>query len=340
MIDLRSDTLTQPTPEMRQAMASAPVGDDVFSEDPTVNELQDRVAKLLGKEAALLVPSGTMGNQLGVRLHCGAGDEFICDLNCHIFQYEQVVHTQLFGISANVVETDDGMLTPSHLTDRIRPDSIHTPATRLVCLENTHNRLGGRLMPLEQVAEVCTAAKEKGLARHLDGARLWNAAVATGTTPADWAQHFDTISVCFSKGLGAPVGSAIVGTLEHIEQARRHRKALGGGMRQAGILAAAALYALDHQYERLAEDHQHAAQLAEAIRQTGPFQLVADRCDTNLVLFDIDPTWGNADRFLGLAQQEGLLALDMKPHRIRLVTHLDVDEKQVDDACQIILELA
>ena len=234
MIDLRSDTLTKPTDAMREAMASADVGDDVFGEDPTINQLEAQVASRLGKEAALLVTSGTMGNQIAVRLHCQAGDELLCEQDCHIFHYEQTAHAQLFGVSARTVVGDAGLLTPALLDDHLRADDVHHPRTRLLCLENTHNRLGGLILPHEGVTQVCQWAAERGLRRHLDGARLWNAAVATGISPADWAAPFDTVSVCFSKGLGAPVGSALCGSSELIHQARRIRKVLGGGNATSG----------------------------------------------------------------------------------------------------------
>ena len=227
-IDLRSDTVTKPTPAMRAAMAAAEVGDDVAGEDPTVNRLEARIAELLGKEAAVYVPSGTMSNQIAVRVHCAPGDEFLCDANCHIYNYEQGAYAQLFGVGVQPIEGDHGVLRLAQLVDRIRPENDHAVRTRLVCLENTHNRGAGRVLPYDGVVEICRWAKENGLARHLDGARLFNAVVATGIAACDWAQHFDTVSVCFSKGLGAPVGSALCGSKDLIRRARRHRKVLGG----------------------------------------------------------------------------------------------------------------
>ncbi|TWT33705.1 L-allo-threonine aldolase [Posidoniimonas corsicana] len=340
MIDLRSDTLTQPTPDMRRAMADAPVGDDVFAEDPSVNALEERTAGLLGMEAALFVPSGTMGNQIGIRLHCAGGDEFLCDQNAHVFQYEQAAFAQLFGICAQIVPTADGLLTPELLEERVRPDNDHTPRTRLVCLENTHNRKGGRVLCREGVSRLCGWARERGLARHLDGARLWNACVASGTTPADWAEHFDTVSVCFSKGLGAPVGSAICGPRDLIKQARRLRKALGGGMRQAGVLAAAALYALDHHYDRLAEDHAHAQTLADAVRSASALTLVDDRCDTNLVILEVDPALCSGEEFRQRIEARGVHCFCIAKQRLRLATHLNVTPEQVEQAVAIVKELA
>lgn len=340
MIDLRSDTLTKPTPEMRAAMADAEVGDDVFGEDPTVQRLQTQVAAMLGMEAALFVPSGSMGNQLGIRVHCVAGDEFLCEQNAHVFQYEQAAFAQLFGISAQIVPSPDGLLTPELLEERVRPDNDHTPITRLVCLENTHNRLGGRVLPMDGVERVCRWAQEQGLARHLDGARLWNACIATDTTPADWARHFETVSVCFSKGLGAPVGSALCGSAEHIRLARRLRKALGGAMRQAGVIAAGALHALDHHYHRLAEDHQKAQRLAEVVRRTPGLTLAGDRCDTNLVIFELADSIGTAESFRRRLEEAGVLTFAISKQRVRAVTHLDVTMNEVERAAEIIERLA
>ena len=339
-IDLRSDTVTRPTPAMRAAMAAADVGDDVFGDDPTVQRLEERVAEMLGKEAALYVPSGTMGNQLGLRVHCQAGDEFLCEANCHILCYEQGAYAQLFGLAAQPVEGDHGVLQVEQLIDRIRPANDHCVRTRLVCLENTHNRGAGRIQPYDAVAEICGWAAENGLARHLDGARLFNAVVATGISAADWASHFDTVSVCFSKGLGAPVGSALCGPADLIRQARRHRKALGGGMRQAGIIAAGALYALDHHIDRLAEDHANARILADAIRTTPGLRLDPEIIDTNIVIFEVDPELGTAAAFVARLRDEGVWMNATAPQRIRAVTHLDVSREQVQQAAKVLCKTA
>lgn len=339
MIDLRSDTFTQPTPEMRRAMAAAPVGDDMVGEDPTVNRFEERVAGLLGKEAAMFVPSGTMGNQIGVRLHCQPGDELIAEAECHIYHYEQAAYAQLFGVAVQLVATDDGLLTPELLAGRCRGDDIHQPRTRLVCLENTHNRHGGRVLPQEGVRAVCAWAAAQGLARHLDGARLWNAAVATGLSPAELAEPFDTVSVCFSKGLGAPVGSAIAGTREHIARARRHRKAMGGAMRQAGILAAGALFALEQHFGRLSEDHQNAQILADAVRRAPHLSLAGDRCDTNLVIYDIDPAAGTAADHCQQLAEHGVKLFDIAPQRLRMVTHLGVSQAECERVAALLMEV-
>lgn len=337
-VDLRSDTLTRPTAAMRASMAAADVGDDVFGEDPTVVRLESVTADLLGKPAALFVPSGTMSNQLGVRVACQAGDELICDTQCHVYNYEQGAYAQLFGVAARAIDTPRGMPTPEQLRAAIRPDNVHFPRTRLLCLENTHNRWGGRLASLEEVKTICEIAAEQGLARHLDGARLWNAVVADGRPWREalraWSEPFDTVSVCFSKGLGAPVGSALVGDAEAIATARRVRKALGGGWRQAGVLAAAALHALQHHVERLGDDHRRAQRLAETVRQVEGLSLVDGRCDTNLVLIEIDPRLGTGADFAGRLADQGVLALAIGPQRVRAVTHLEVRDEDLDRACE------
>src|SRR5947209_3024295 len=258
VIDLRSDTVTRPTPGMRAAMQAAEVGDDVFGEDPTINRLQERVAALLGKEAALYVPSGTMSNQICIKAHTQPGDELLCEATCHVYNYEAGGPAVLSGVTCRTIEGDYGVLDITQLEDKVRPVNDHLVRTRVVCLENTHNRGGGRVYPLEKVQAISAWAHRHGLIMHLDGARLWNAVVATGTPAREWARHFDSVSVCFSKGLGAPIGSALAGTRDFVTRAKRVRKLLGGGMRQAGVAAAGALYAVEHHVERLAEGHPNA----------------------------------------------------------------------------------
>jgi threonine aldolase len=332
LLDFRSDTVTRPTAGMRAAMAAAEVGDDVFGDDPTVHRLQDRIAEMLGKEAALLVPSGTMSNLIGVRLHCRGGDEMICEAGCHIYNYEQGGYAQLSGVAARPVEGRYGVLGVEQVEGLVRPDNAHFVRTRLLCLENTHNRGGGRIQPYESVEALCRWAKANKLRTHLDGARLLNAVVATGIAAPRWAQHFDTVSVCFSKGLGAPVGSALAGPRDLIAEGLRHRKVLGGGMRQSGILAAAALYALDHHIERLAEDHANAQRLAAGIRRLDPLRLDPEQVDTNLVFFRVDPSWGTAAELSAQLKQRGVLILATGPATLRAATHLDVDAQAVDRA--------
>lgn len=339
-IDLRSDTVTKPTLAMRAAMAAAEVGDDVFGEDVTVAALQTRIAEKLGKEAALYVPSGTMSNQLAVRVHCGAGDEYVCEANCHLHNYEQGASAQFFGVATQPIEGEWGVLKLEQLVDRIRPvGNDHAAQTRLICLENTHNRGAGRVLPYDGVVEICHWAKENGLTRHLDGARLFNAVVASGISLRDWAQHFDTVSVCFSKGLGAPVGSALCGPAEVIRKARRHRKALGGGMRQAGIIAAGALYALDHHIDRLAEDHEKARVFADLVRETPGLSLAPDIVETNIVIFEIAPQLGTAAELVAKLREKGVLVNAAARQRIRAVTHLDVSLEQVARAAKLIAEV-
>lgn len=337
MIDLASDTLTKPTVGMRAAIAAAEVGDDVFEEDPTVLALEQRIAEMLGKEAAIFVPSGSMGNLIGIRTHCGMGDEFLAEADCHILRYEQASYAQLFGIAAQTVQGGPGgLLTLDDIQGKIRPNNLHCAQTKLVCLENTHNYGGGRIQPYETVEAICNWAAENGLARHLDGARLFNAVVASGISAADWAQHFDTVNICFSKGLGAPVGSALCGTREMIDRARWHRKVLGGGMRQVGILAAAALYALENHIDRLAEDHHQAQRLAEAIRATEGLSLQTEHVDTNIVFFNIDESLGSADDFCQRLKQQGVRMLPLKRNAARAVTHLDVSAEDIERVAELL----
>ncbi len=340
VLDFRSDTVTRPTPEMRAFMAAAPVGDDVFGEDPTVLALEARIAGLLGKEAAVYVPSGSMSNQIGVRLHCGPGDELICEAQCHIYKYEQGGYAQLSGVAAHTVEGANGVLRLEQLAGLIHPDDPHLVRTRLVCLENTHNRGAGRVQPFEVVESICEWAHASGLATHLDGARLFNAVVASGIEAKRWGQHFDTVSICFSKGLGAPVGSALCGSEEQIQQARRVRKLFGGGMRQAGVIAAGALYALDHHIERLAEDHAHAISLAAAVRDIEGLTLVGDSVDTNMVIFTVEEALGTAAQFCTRLGEAGLLMLAIGAQQIRAMTHLDVDAAAATRAGEILAEVA
>lgn len=340
LLDFRSDTVTRPTAGMRAAMAAAEVGDDVLDDDPTVHRLQARVAEMLGKEAAIFVPSGTMSNLIAVRLHCRPGDELICEAGCHIYNYEQGGYAQLCGVAVRALEGKYGVLDPRQFHDCVRPDNAHYVRTRLVCLENTHNRGGGSIQPYAVVESICAWARTQRLATHLDGARLWNAAIATGIELRRWAQHFDTVGVCFSKGLGAPVGSALCGPRDLIAQAVRHRKVLGGGMRQSGVLAAAALYALEHHVERLAEDHANAQRLADGILRVERLRLEPETPETNLVFFQVDPAWGSAAAFAARLTERGVMMLATSPTTIRAVTHLDVSTADVDRAIQAIQAVA
>ena len=339
-IDLRSDTVTRPTAAMRAAIAQCEVGDDVIDIDPTVDRLQRLTADILGKEAAIFMPSGTMTNQVAVRIHCKPGDEFICEAGCHIYNYEQGAFAQLSGLAARTVEGEYGVLHVDQLRGLIRPENDHLVRTRLVCLENTHNRGAGRVQPYQNVVDICAWAHDNGLRTHMDGARLFNAVVATGISAAKWSQHFDTVSVCFSKGLGAPVGSALAGPKEMIKEARRHRKLFGGGMRQAGIIAAGALYALQNHVERLSEDHVNAQIIADAIRESEGLTLLPEQVDTNIVIFGVAPTLGSAPDFVAALKEAGVLVLSISPTQIRAVTHLDVSEAECRAAGEKIQQLA
>jgi threonine aldolase len=339
-IDLRSDTVTRPTAGMRAAMNAAELGDDVFGEDPTVNRLQERVADLLGKEAALFVPSGTMSNQICVRVQTQPGDELICDLNCHIYNYEAGGPAVLSGVMCRTVEGESGILDLSQLEGLVRPENDHLVRTRLVCLENTHNRGGGRVFPIEKIEAISTWARKQGLLMHLDGARLMNAVVATGIPAKRWARHFDSVSMCFSKGLGAPVGSALAGPKEFVNKARRIRKLFGGGMRQAGVIAAAALYALEHHVERLKEDHANAQILAQAIVDSPGLTLYPPEIETNIVYLKVDPDLGTAQQVVRALKEQGVLAHPTGPQLIRMCTHLDVSRAQIERAAEAIRQIA
>jgi threonine aldolase len=339
IIDLRSDTVTKPTADMRAAMAAAEVGDDVFDEDPTVHRLQERVAQLLGKEAALFVPSGSMSNQICVKVHTEPGDEILCDSGCHIYNYEAGGPARLSGVMCRTIDGDFGILDVSQLDDKVRPINEHLVRTRLVCLENTHNRGGGKVYPLEKIQAISTWARKQGLGMHLDGARLWIAMVATGIGARDWAEPFDSVSVCFSKGLGAPVGSALAGSREFVRKGRFVRKLFGGGMRQAGVLAAAALYALDHHIERLAEDHRHAQVIAQAVADTSGLTLYPAEVETNLIWIRMDPELGNARDLTNTLKENGVLVHPLGPHTVRACTHLDVSAAQAERAAETIRQV-
>jgi threonine aldolase len=336
LIDLRSDTATRPTPAMRQAMANAPVGDDVVSEDPSINLLQERVAELLGKEAALFVPSGTMSNQICVKAHTQPGDELLCESTCHIYTWEAGGPAALSGVTCRTFEGDYGVLDLVQFEHKIRPANDHYVRTRLVCLENTHNRGGGRVFPLEKIRQISDWAHRNGLLMHLDGARLWNASVATGIPLKEWSSYFDSVSVCFSKGLGAPVGSALAGTKEFISRGKRIRKLFGGGMRQGGIIAAACTHALDHHIERLAEDHRNAQIFAQAIRDTPGFRLDPPFVETNLVWFEVEPEMGTAKEVATTLREKGILVQEIGTHTLRICTHLDVSNEQTLYAADMI----
>lgn len=333
LADLRSDTVTKPTPGMREAMARAEVGDDVYGEDPTVEHLQARVAEVTGKEAALFVPSGTMGNQIALLCHTRRGDEVVIGEGAHCAFYESGAAPAWSGVQFAVAGAG-GLFSASEFAEVIKPIEYHLPRSSLVVIENTHNRAGGRVFPQTEIAAIAEVAREKGLGLHLDGARIWNAAAATGLSVASLAAPFDTVSVCFSKGLGAPVGSALAGPLEMIRAARRFRKMLGGGMRQAGILAAGALYALDHHRERIGEDHQAARAIAAEVAKVSG-AMVAD-VETNIINIDTPST--PAARVVEAARLRGVLVGASGPRRVRAVTHLDVRPEVVEDVARALAE--
>ncbi len=327
VVDLRSDTVTRPSDEMRRAMAGAEVGDDVLGDDPTVQILEKRMAALLGKEAAVYVPSGTMANLIGILTQTSPGDEIILDRNCHIINYEAGGAAVIGGVQLYPLDSPDGFLPEEMLEGAVRPDNIHHTNTTLVTVENTQNRGGGRIYPVERLEAVSRFAVDHGLRVHMDGARLANAVVATGITFEKYGSLADSINICFSKGLGAPIGSILISDAGTVKKARDWRKRLGGAMRQVGILAAACLYALDNNVERLAEDHARAARIGRIIEETPGMELVFP-VDTNIVIFNT----GGADsvEFVSKLEEMGILALAIGPGRVRMVTHLDISDDDID----------
>ncbi|MBI1825501.1 MAG: aminotransferase class I/II-fold pyridoxal phosphate-dependent enzyme [Planctomycetes bacterium] len=332
MIDLRSDTVTRPSAAMRRAMAEAPVGDDVFGDDPTVNRLQEKVAELLGKEAAIYVPSGSMGNQTSIRAQTQPGDEIIAHADSHIYHYEAGAPGAISGCSLRLLPGEGGLFDAAAVRAAVRPSDSHYPRSALVVVENTHNRGGGTCWSIDEIAAIHGVAEEFGLKMHLDGARLMNACVAKNHKPTEYAKYFDTVSICFSKGLGAPVGSAVASTKDTIRRVHRFRKMFGGGMRQAGIIAAAALYALENNVARLAEDHANANRLATGIANIPKLSVNVASVETNIVYFDVDPSYDPAKTLCDAAKEEGVWILSTGPQRIRAVTHLDVSTKDMDQA--------
>ena len=327
VIDLRSDTVTQPTAAMREAMMAADVGDDVYGEDPTVNRLQERAAELLGKDAALFFPSGTMANQAAIHSLTRPGDVVLAARSCHILKYESGAASALSGIQIKTIGAD-GVFTAADVRENLHPDEQHFAPTTVVAVENTHNMAGGRVFPANLLKGVAEAARDAGLRLHLDGARLFNAAVASGTDPARLAKPFDTVSVCLSKGLGAPVGSLVGTGSARIRVLRRIRKMFGGGMRQAGFLAAAGLHALEHHVERLADDHANARFLAEGLERLG--LAVAGKPETNIVMFG----FGDTLAFIRATRARGVLIDPTSPGRFRAVTHLDVSISDLEEALE------
>ncbi|HDL18535.1 MAG TPA: low-specificity L-threonine aldolase [Bacteroidetes bacterium] len=330
LIDLRSDTLTKPTEEMRAVMARAEVGDDVFGEDPTVNRLQEKVAVLFGKEAALFVASGTMGNQVCLNAYTQPGDEVICDYNSHIFNYEGGAPAVLSGVQLHPIPGKRGIIDASQIEAVIRPADHHYAHSKLIAIENTHNRGGGAIFPLQKMQDIYKLAQKHRLKVHLDGARIWHAAIATGTPLSKYGKCVDSISVCLSKGLGAPVGSVVVGSADFIDRAHRYRKIYGGGMRQAGILAAAGIYAIDHHYQRLADDHRRAKQLADELSRLPGIEIDPAEVETNLVIFKVDVAKRSPGNWCRLMKEEDILMLPFGYDRVRMVTHLHITDHDID----------
>lgn len=337
MIDLRSDTVTRPTPGMLEAMLKAPLGDDVFGDDPTINLLQERVAKMFGKEGALFFPSGTMANQVAIKTYVQPGDEVLCDQTAHVYRYEGGGIAATSGASVRLLQGERGMFTAMDVLENINTDDAHFPKTALLCLENTVNRGGGACWSSAAIQDVCGAARSKGIPTHLDGARLWNAMVSTGQNPTFFGENFDSISVCFSKSLGCPVGSVLVGSSKFLYMAHRHRKRLGGGMRQVGILGAACLYALENHIDRLAEDHQKAQNVAGVLQNCSWVKKIYP-VETNMVLFQTENA-GSAASVVAQLKQGQVLCNDNGGGWIRLVFHLDISAENVRKINEIIASI-
>lgn len=335
-LDFRSDTVTRPTPEMRRAMAEAEVGDDVYGEDPTVNRLEERAAQIFGREAAIFVPSGTMGNQIAIKIHTHHGQEIICEERGHIFNYEMATLAAFSGCLVRPIYGEDGMLTWSEIKKRIAPGIYYKAQTGLVSLENTHNMAGGTVYRQEVADEICDRAHEAGLPVHLDGARVFNAATAVGRPVAEITKKFDSVMFCLSKGLGAPVGSMLVGSKTFIEKARSYRKALGGGMRQAGVLAAAGLIALEKMPARLKEDHENAQALAQGLAQIPGIKIDPKKVVTNILVFNIAGTGMNTADFSRKLADRNVLAAGIDAENMRFVTHMDVSREDCEAALEAI----
>lgn len=336
MIDLRSDTVTKPTDEMRKAMARAEVGDDVYGEDPTVNRLQDMAAALLGKRFALFVPSGTMANQLAIRSHTQPGQEIIVESKSHVVRYEQGAAGALAGVQLHWVTGERGIMTVEQVEAAIRPNDAHSIPTALICIENTHNAGGGTIYPLSTIEKIRALAVRHGIPMHLDGARLFNAVVATTLPPTVYAQHFETVSLCLSKGLGAPVGSLLISNDQRLmDRARRFRRMYGGAMRQAGILAAAGIYALERHVARLKTDHEHAKRLARQLQHISTIQIAPQHVETNIVIFDIVDEHRTPAELVAALKEHGVLINAVGGPSYRAVTHLHITEKQIDEAVAV-----
>lgn len=334
-IDLRSDTVTKPSPGMRKAIFEAEVGDDVLGDDPTVKRLEQMVSNLLGKEEAVFVPSGTMGNQVCLRSLTLPGDEVILDINSHIYNYEVGAPSALSGLQLHPLKGEKGILSAEQITETIRPDNIHHPPTALIVIENTHNRAGGTIYPIGEIQKIHKIAQEHKIKMHLDGARLWNASVATGIPMNEYAKYFDSISVCLSKGLGAPIGSVVSGNSEFIKKARKSRKMFGGGLRQVGIIAAAGIYAIKNNVKRLAEDHRNARILAEGLSKLKGIYIDMKTVQTNMVILEIKDRTKDSLWLVEKLKEKDILTLPFGKNKMRLVTHLDVNEEDILKAIEV-----
>lgn len=334
MIDFRSDTVTQPTPEMMEAMMNAPVGDDVFGEDPTVNLLQQKVADFFGYEAGLFCASGTQTNQIAINVHVQPGGEVITHQESHIYKYEGGGIAKNSGASVRLLGGDRGRITANEISEWINPDDVHLPVTQLVSLEDTSNRGGGAIYDFTEIEKISQFCKKKHLPLHLDGARVMNALIENQIDPKTYGQQFDSISICLSKGLGAPVGSVLIGNNHFIHKARRVRKVMGGGMRQAGIIAGGAMYAFENQYQRLKEDHRNAKQLEIVLNEQSWVESVME-VQTNIVVFHLDTTQ-TKEKILNYLKKNGILAVSFGVNMVRLVTHLDISPEDIAKTCEVI----
>ena len=340
MIDLRSDTVTQPTENMRKAMSEAAVGDDVLGDDPTVIELQNKAARILGKEAALYVPSGTMSNIVATRTHTSPGDEIVTEIHSHVYKYEGGAFAALSGCSVALVDGTNGLMTPEQVSSSIRKAEgslSHYPNGSLVCVENTAQGGGGTVYSQDTLDEICKVAREKDCKLHLDGARLFNAVAASGTDPSRMVRDFDSVSICLSKGLGAPVGSVLVGNKKDITQAHRWRKMFGGGMRQAGMMAAAGIYALENNIERLSEDHRRAKQFAEAVSEMPKFSIEIENVQSNIVFIGVGK--GNTEKIIGELAKYGIDILSTDDSTIRAVFHLHITDEDLEKAIEAFAQI-
>jgi len=333
-IDIRSDTVTKPSKAMREVIAVAPVGDDVFGDDPTVIELEKKVSSLFGKGAGMYVPSGSMSNLIATYTMTDPGDKIFCEEKCHILNFEAGSISAVSSLVAHTFRGKLGVFTREEIEPHITPKSLHTPGTKVIEIENTHNHAGGTIWPIEEIKKIRELADEHGIKMHLDGARIWNAHVATGIPFDEYAKYFDTISVCFSKGLGAPIGSMCLSNADFIEKARRKRKMLGGAMRQVGIIASAALYGVEHNIPRMAEDHKNARHLAENLAEIDGIDIDMESVQTNIVIMDIASSGQTVPDALDKLKDEGVLAVQFGNTRIRCVTHLDVNADDMEIAIE------